>query len=155
MDQCTFRMINWPYWSYSISLHLGPKIHLGNNFMVGRSGGESSILRCIIIRNIIALSLVAAAMCGSAPVRCLQNIFLLNCSLQFVRGSFLICLSLTIVDWWWYGDRERIRGWRRRCKMNACLKWLSFFIYSAVYWGYHRQGSCQAGMSAAISKVSN
>jgi preprotein translocase subunit YajC len=22
-----------------------------------------------------------------------------------------------------------------------------------VYWGYHRQGSCQAGLSAAISKV--
>lgn len=23
----------------------------------------------------------------------------------------------------------------------------------SVFWGYHKQGSCQAGMSAAISKV--
>lgn len=29
-----------------------------------------------------------------------------------------------------------------------------FFSPISVFWGYHKQGSCQAGMSAAISKVS-
>lgn len=28
-----------------------------------------------------------------------------------------------------------------------------YFLFS-VFWGYHKQGSCQAGMSAAITKVS-
>lgn len=33
------------------------------------------------------------------------------------------------------------------------LTFLSFNRFFAALWGYHKQGSCQAGMSAAITKV--
>lgn len=35
----------------------------------------------------------------------------------------------------------------------ALTFYLSFCLFVSVFWGYHKQGSCQAGMSAAISKV--
>lgn len=31
----------------------------------------------------------------------------------------------------------------------------SYLILIVAFWGYHRQGSCQAGMSAAVSKNSS
>lgn len=38
---------------------------------------------------------------------------------------------------------------------DECLsKVLLVFFFFSVAWGYHRQGSCQAGMSAVVSKVS-
>lgn len=43
-----------------------------------------------------------------------------------------------------------------RPRTHSCLTQFTVFFSSsflAVYWGYHRQGSCQAGLSAAINKV--
>lgn len=34
-------------------------------------------------------------------------------------------------------------------KTNFCL----LYLWILVFWGYHKQGSCQAGLSAAITKV--
>lgn len=42
---------------------------------------------------------------------------------------------------------------RKRNDVNhKCLRVFFSRLFS-VFWGYHKQGSCQAGMSAAISKV--
>lgn len=37
--------------------------------------------------------------------------------------------------------------------MNMLRNLKIFSRFISVYWGYHRQGSCQAGLSAAVNKV--
>lgn len=127
MDQCTFRMINWPYWSYSISLHLGPKIHLGNNFMVGRSGGESSILRCIIIRSIIALS------CGGGDVwECSRKMFTKHFLVElFTPICSRLVFNLPLLDNRWLMVIRR--PWKnkrlKKALQDECVFKVALFLY--------------------------